>query len=244
MIFQNKLASIPPLLLAAVLLFTSEISAPLQAQDLARPDAFFEKNFSESILSEAQRPSETAAEDAKIDADQANPQVIDIIDPENSAAPAHGESPDPAPTTDTSSKPEEVAVKDTPDNQLLEVSHVSFVVASEPKSHLHEQVATYSQTLDYYNLKPAALHMIGRLELGLDFPGVWTRLMARGVAVETDYSVIETLGISKSPTWILHTGEGDIILEGEAGLENYLTADGKFRKTLLQNKNSLKGRKR
>ncbi len=217
---------------AVFYLSLSFLSAVAIAQDEASPGGFFDKGFAEggSILApeEATAQAERKPNIPTTRSTPLKPRATataiggGFFDPppsENSPAPTAIPGPGATPTMRSAMNPP------------LPIAFVSAVINGANRDHLQSALGELRQVSAERKLKVGPVFIVGSLQamgnqdlqnLIVQLPGVpWS------VVPEVPRQFAE-MKIAASPTWILQTKEGRVVLEAPDSLAKLLTAKGEY----------------
>lgn len=136
------------------------------------------------------------------------------------------------PSTPSPSEPNATPTAPAVDSALdaksgAKVVSIGLVSSAMDKEHLRENLETMSSAMKRYDLVQGAIWMIGPKK-------AYDRLELEQMMGEYSLSLPDvtknkpvTVDIKLSPTWILHTTEGRVLLEG-LKLERYINSRGEF----------------
>ena len=120
----------------------------------------------------------------------------------------------------------------------IPVNKIHLLVEATNPQNLFDMIQQYRDTLIQYRLRPGDVYLfgaVGKLPLKSD---EILQIVARGGKLRVNYEVAKRYNITKSPSWILETEEGDIVLESYQAIDRFLTSKGAFRKDRLPSEQS------
>jgi len=155
--------------------------------------------------------------------------------PDDSAA-----APDPAPehegeatasTPSPTPTPQESPVEETAG---IPISEVKVFVNAIERSHFLDVVAEYGSIAAKYNLTSSGLIAVGGFFGRDDVPPEMTRLLLLGTPVAPFGLVPPKYKVERSPTWVLTTEKGEIVIEGFMSIDKFLNRKGEFQRKFLE----------
>jgi len=189
----------------ALLLTGCLLGPPAQdasGQELPRSSDFFEKGHAGSPLVGYEVEIAGRRKRAERQSPQRGPSL---------AADASAPSPTPSPQ---------------PQPGGLKVLSIGAVINSYNEKHFNAEVDKLLKVADKYDLNVGEVFTIGpetKENTKNDLP-----LLARGAVIVPQFFIPAEYDIRVSPTWILTTSEGQILLEGVTSVERYLNMRGEF----------------
>ena len=96
---------------------------------------------------------------------------------------------------------------------------------------LRHDLEQLGSTVSNFGIAPGLLYLVGPLIDPGDFiegPGSFAPLLAAGALPMAVQAVPPQYPVTRSPTWLVETTEGTILLEGVTNLSRYLNSRGEF----------------
>jgi len=106
------------------------------------------------------------------------------------------------------------------------IINIGLVVNAVNKKHFSQVMEKLMTTVDDFDLDSGHVYLNGLTFEKDDY--ILTPLIARGSSMSYHFTVPEQFNISLSPTWIIQTAEGLILLEGVKNLNRYINKKGEF----------------
>ena len=193
------------------------------AQPKEGASKFYEKNYAKTPLKGEKRSSgndgesETKTKPEKKDAGRAEEPLIAVAsdDEENSA-----------PELPVSIVPE--------DKPGVPVLSIGAVINSLDFTHFYRNLNSLSLLAQKHDFEIGRVYAIGDFQKMLASAKMLGRLMARRGQLDWLPTVPEKFKITKSPTWIVSTADGDFVIEGMPLLESFFNAKGEFVESVLE----------
>lgn len=213
------------------------------AQDKSGKGEFFEKDFAKNPL-EAREPAKPKStlpaipgvsqqELSKIEADakkmqeqqieqlRNNPMLKELFEKQQGADKKKQADARPA-------APKAIGEEDfTGLTRAVPVNAIGLVVNSMQKDHYEETLAKLLALADNHKLKISTIYTLGDFEVATSSPAL-PAIVARGGVVRVVNEIPNGYDISLSPTFVVKTGEGEILLEAVPNLERYFNNQGDF----------------
>lgn len=111
--------------------------------------------------------------------------------------------------------------------RALPVRSIGGVVNSLDAEHYAKSLQTLTEFAIAKNLDIGTIYTLGDMKIATDSPLV-TKVVARGGVVHIVSNVPKGYDVNLSPTWIVKTDEGEILLEAVGPLEKYFNQAGQF----------------
>ncbi len=203
--------------LLCFILTVSVLSSAVLAQETRSPREFFDDSF-------------VTKEETRIQNEDDQESEREAPEWEKSAEP-QAKSPDfREPDGFFEAEKQETAENDIaalPKEDYLPVHRINLVVDGTDMDHLFESLRYYESTLRQFDLPAGAVKAAGLTAIpSRDVPFEWMRIIARGGSLGTDWGAVEEHGIERSPSWILETSEGKVILDGYVSIDRFLSPKG------------------
>lgn len=112
--------------------------------------------------------------------------------------------------------------------QALAILSVSAILSSKEPEHLFAKLKEFTDTVFEYKLKPDKIYVVGFINRITDAPLDWAKISIKGGQIAIVDQVPEKYPVKLSPSWIIETKKGEILIEGEQKLSNYMNAKGEF----------------
>jgi hypothetical protein len=61
----------------------------------------------------------------------------------------------------------------------------------------------------------------------------WAKIILRGGTISLSGQAAKEYNLEKVPAWVVHTENGDFLLEGYADISKFVTSDGKLRRAMV-----------
>ena len=103
---------------------------------------------------------------------------------------------------------------------------LGLVVNAINKKHFSQVMEKLMTTVDDFDLDAGQIYLNGIINESM-YPLI-TPMVARGSIASSHFTIPEEFNISYSPTWIIQTSEGRILLEGVSNLRRYINKKGEF----------------
>ncbi len=116
----------------------------------------------------------------------------------------------------------------------LAIKRIHMLLDASERQHLFENLANYSNVLSQYHVSPGKVYIFGQPEIPSDAPYDWMRILAKGGKIGANYKIAEIYGITRSPSWILETEEGDVVFEAYESIDRFLTHKGELKRKYLE----------
>ena len=116
----------------------------------------------------------------------------------------------------------------------LPISEVRVFVNAMERSHLLDVVAEYGSLATKYDLTSSGLISVGGFFKRDEIPPELTRLLLLGTPIAPFGLVPPKYKVERSPTWVLVTAEGEIVLEGFMSIDKFLNRKGEFQRRFLE----------
>ncbi len=136
-----------------------------------------------------------------------------------------------ATTPSSTPTPQESPVEETAG---IPISEVKVFVNAFERSHLLDVVSEYGSIAAKYNLTSSGLIAVGGFFGRDDMPPEMTRLLLLGTPVAPFGLVPPKYKVERSPTWVLTTEKGEIVIEGFMSIEKFLNRKGEFQRKFLE----------
>jgi|GEM_PF-4646489 len=220
-----KISLLASLSIIGILLSGSSITL---AQDFDKLDEFFDQNFAEDPLNEKKGlrlPSQKKAPDSqKLDMGndgflEDTPSNFGLFEPLQ----------------------EEAGLDLTTEEVLplgsgkgIPVIAVSMISDSSDVTHLFDNLRIYTDFLETLDLAAGAFFLTYLTDFPPDAPMEWVKVLARGGIITVEPNVAQEYNVLKSPSWIVRTEEGDIVLEGLYSINQFFNTKGEFLETELK----------
>jgi len=120
-------------------------------------------------------------------------------------------------------------IADSNDMELVsgnKIINLGLVVNGINKKHFTQVMEKFMTAVDDFDLDAGHIYFNGFYNT--DDSSTTLPLVARGASVTFHYSIPEQFNISLSPTWIVQTADGLILLEGIKNLNRYINKKGEF----------------
>ncbi|MBX7145098.1 MAG: hypothetical protein K1X79_11655 [Oligoflexia bacterium] len=229
--------------LAVLLGFVCSVAFLAEAQDKSGKGGFFEKDFAKNPL-EAREPAKpkpslpsvpgvsqeqlanVEAEAKKMQEQQLeqlrdNPMLKKLFEKDKAEAKQNQ-----ADAKHVAPKP--VGEEDfTGMTRAIPVNGIGLVVNSLVKEHYEETLSKLISLADMHKLKISTVYTMGDFEITTSSPAL-PAIVARGGVVRVVNEIPNGYDISLSPTYIVKTAEGEILLEAVPNLDRYFNNQGEF----------------
>jgi len=110
----------------------------------------------------------------------------------------------------------------------IPVIAVSMISDSSDLAHTFENLKIYTDFLEGLDLAAGAFFLTYLTDFPPDAPMEWIKVLARGGIITVEPSIAEEYQVSRSPSWIIRTKEGDIVLEGLYSIHQFFNSKGEF----------------
>lgn len=113
----------------------------------------------------------------------------------------------------------------------LVVTALSVIVSTANHEHFLQAIEQFNSIMSSRNLQPGTLYMIGPAINPVDLfqsGNVLGPLLSRGGLPMSLFEIPKKYDVKASPTWIIETESGEILLEAVPSLEKYFNAKGEF----------------
>jgi len=200
--------------------------AVLHAQDLKSPTGFYGSDFVTEREKERQKKEESLHKEKNIEDNTRGPMLERGDD---AGFRQLGEEKD-IPEHDTTDSDRNVmhSARGVP------VSFVSLVVNGLETDHAYEMIHQLSELCLKYKITPGMIYVVGMLDIHTDAPYDYARVVARGGGFKLDAEVLDKYKISHSPSWIVVTEKGDVVLEGVSSIDKFFNGRGMFIESYLE----------
>lgn len=109
-------------------------------------------------------------------------------------------------------------------SELLPISKLSIVLNGADKAHFDTFLKLYHEITVKYSLPTGTIYSVGGLENLSQLSQLWVPLTVSGATFELLEKAPYEL--QRSPSWIIDTEKGRVLLEGEEDLKKHLNAKG------------------
>ncbi|RMG44316.1 MAG: hypothetical protein D6719_02110 [Candidatus Dadabacteria bacterium] len=194
-----------------ILTMTAWLATPVFAQDFSRPDSFFPQNYAAENLTDSQ------IKDTKKQPEAVRPEHKKAVADKKTVAPGTTES----------------SFNKKPSKEKIPIIAISAVLNAADRQHFSEHLNELIDTAVTYDLAFGSIYAVGWniFKHSSDLQNTAIKIIARGGEILDYGSVPDEYPVKLSPTWIIETEKGDIVLEATGPLRKYITSDGSFMAT-------------
>ncbi|MCB9030649.1 MAG: hypothetical protein H6619_06315 [Deltaproteobacteria bacterium] len=116
----------------------------------------------------------------------------------------------------------------------IKIETLSLVLNGEDKDHFNNYLESFLGYIKRYKLTPGPIYSVGGLENMTSISQSWIQLVSHHGTIK----VIEEAPyeLTRSPSWIVDTSEGRILLDGVTNFKKYLDAKGQFKISIVKSK--------
>lgn len=110
----------------------------------------------------------------------------------------------------------------------LPINSLSLIVDTGDNEQVFTALHDMAELVVRYSIHPGAIFLYGNPQIPSDAPYDWVTLVTLGARISSQPDILEKYPVKSSPSWIVDTPEGEIVLEGFSTPEQFLNSDGKF----------------
>ncbi len=116
----------------------------------------------------------------------------------------------------------------------IPIEKIAVIVNGKENADTFKMLKTYSDLLIRHDLTPEAVYTLQIPPMPpQDAPHDWVKIIIRGGKIAHKRQLIEKYNLERVPTWILRTGEGDVLLEGYENINRFLNNKGELKRKVL-----------
>jgi len=192
-----------------------------------RSKDFFSDNFARDVVSGEPKK---VAPDEKLKSGETSPERESAIPERQNFFTGPDESLSPE-SERLHTEPEQRNVMDS--SEGIPIQSLNAVFNVQERKHFLEHLRELKDTIVAHNIQPGTIYMIGYPEFD-EPPDDFFPIIIRGGRATGDYRIIEQYRTNLSPTWIIRTNEGDVVLEGAPSLQKFINSKGQLIKAHLE----------
>ncbi|MBN8549124.1 MAG: hypothetical protein J0M12_07415 [Deltaproteobacteria bacterium] len=111
--------------------------------------------------------------------------------------------------------------------RALPVRSIGGVLNSADAEHYEKSLQQLSEFAEKKNLDVGTIYTLGDMKTATNSPFI-PKLVARGGVVRIVSNIPKGYDVSLSPTWVVKTSEGEVLLEAVGSLDKYFNPQGEF----------------
>ena len=171
---------------------------------IAQPKDFYEQDFSKQPLKKGEISNKNNSRPTK-DKKNASPKAI---------------------------KKEEAKSKKTtnimePETNGTKIASIGLVVAGDDIKHIEKTFRSLKSTAVKNKLPLGEITIWGGIPEGID-KKLMAAIVIMGANLKVAFKPADTYSITQSPTWVLETKDGVVLLEGIDNVDRYINSKGEF----------------
>ena len=112
----------------------------------------------------------------------------------------------------------------------IPIQQLAIVLNGSEANETFALMRAFVDTVAKYEIQPEAVYTLQIPQFAVQDASLdWVKVIVRGGAIKMNRQVIEQYKLTKVPTWIARTAEGDFIFEGYYDISGFLTEKGEIR---------------
>lgn len=119
------------------------------------------------------------------------------------------------------------SIETTNETRIIKVHGIGMLLNIKDRKHYQQFARKLLQFSDRYNILISRVYLVGNIEPYKD-DLLTKEMMLRGGRPAAGMVIPKKYKVSKSPSWILDTDEGEYVLDGALELNKFFTAKGEF----------------
>lgn len=188
------------------------------AQNEGNPGGFFSDNYARELLEQPKKPwanSETLIEEEQVQ----RPRPATRIKTESTAKSSTLSD------LDSEQSPDSTNVMEM--SAGVPIESLNAIINVQDTEHFIKHITELKDVVVQYNVQPGIIVLVGYAEID-PLLELFAPIVVRGGQVTADMTITETYQTSLSPTWVIRTEKGDMVLEAVPSLSRFLTSKGEL----------------